>query len=926
MKTRLLHSILFLYFLPLGLFFVSSYSAKAQTWEWLQTIRPGGNEYTWDITTDLRGNSIATGRVKGVSTFGWPGGMSTPPFHSPGYTDAFLVKYRPNGTLVWAKRDGSKYQDWGRAVTTDSLGNIYVTGEFRDTAKFGSFTIYAALPGGVTAANMYLAKYDSLGNCLWVAQAGNVSQSTIGHGVTLDASGNVYVTGFVNGVSNFGGGLTAGTSGLHLTFIARYSPAGVCEWVQSIPATYYGNGSDIVYSKAGYLYTVGDFKGTMTINGTPYVSVGTTNQDIYTAKLDVNGNFLWVGLGKGGGIDLPNAIDVDDQDNVYITGQFQNTLTFAPGIAVVSNANNDPFVTKYDKNGVVKWARALVGNGNDYSSDVKVYKNRDVIIAGHLAPGPFTDGVGTYNCPTSATVVACYDTLGNMAWYKLSGGTGINNAQGVATDTAGNLFIGGFFGTNMVMDTISVTAPPVNGDDAYVAKMFPPLMPVIGSTDPNICFGSSIQYNVEQDGSPLTFLWSFPGGTPSSSGSKNPLVTYSTPGIYNVQLITSNHHEKDTVMMTSYVTVSSPAIVNLGADAFVCEEQSLTLNAGMGMSYLWNDGSTTQTISVGTTGNYYVTGTNGCGSDSDSVMITQNAAPALDLGADGSFCADEVAVLDAGAGMSIYTWNGGASTQTLTVDTAGEYHVVITDGNGCSSSDTIQLTVDALPVVSIGTDSTICDGQSVMLDAGSGMSSYLWSDASSSQTISATMDGFYYVDVTNAAGCVARDSMMLTVNPLPSVDLGADTILCSPMTCTLDAGSGFSTYLWNDGSTLQNYTATLTDDYYVTVTNANGCVNSDSIEVVIDICMSIATISNEIVVNIYPNPAYGYTIINTTGLLTSDKAYFKLFNTIGEEVLTPMLIEGSSMMLNTESFAKGIYFYQLQLSGKIVGSGKIIIQ
>ncbi|MDQ3047794.1 MAG: SBBP repeat-containing protein [Bacteroidota bacterium] len=808
---------------------INSLSLFSQKWEWLQTIRPGGNEYTWDITTDLRGNSIATGRVKATSTFGWPGGMSTPPWHSGGYTDAFVAKYKPNGALMWAKRDGGKYQDWGRAVTTDSLGNIYVTGEFRDTAKFGSITVYAVAPGSA-AGNMYLAKYDSLGTCLWVAQAGNATQSTIGSGVTLDPAGNVYITGFVNGVSNFGGGLNAGMAGRHLTFVAKYSPSGVCTWVKWIPCTYYGNGSDIVYSKAGFLYTVGDFKGTMTINGTPYVGTGTTYQDIYTAKMDLSGNFIWVGLGKGSGTDLPSAIDVDKDDNAYITGKFETTLTFSPGNFVVSNGNNDAFLTKYDKNGVVKWAKALVGAGNDYSSDVEVFKDKDILIAGHLAIGPFTDGLGTYNCPGSLTFVARYDTLGNMTWYKLSGGTGINNAQGVATDTSGNLFVGGFFGTNLVMDTIVTTAPAVNGDDAYIAKMFPPLIPNISSTNPDICFGSSIQYNVTQPGSPITFNWSFPSGSPSSSTSANPLVSYSTPGIYNVQLITSNHHEKDTVFMTSYVTVNSFPVVSLGADADVCSGQSLLLNAGPGLStYSWNDGSTSQSISAYTSGLYYVTGSNACGSDSDSISITQLPAPLLSLGPDSLLCPGQTALLDAGSGMSFYTWNGGQTTQTISISSAGLYDVIVTDTNGCSSADTIQLLSAVQPFVNIGTDTTICEGQMVLLNAAGGMSAYLWNDASSAQSLTATLNGIYYVDVTNASGCVARDSMQLTVLPAPLLDLGADTSICSGVTLILNAGTGSTSYTWNDASAGQTLTVFSAGQYYVSVSDGNGCTSSDTL-------------------------------------------------------------------------------------------------
>lgn len=181
---------------------------------------------------------------------------------------------------------------------------------------------------------------------------------------------------------------------------------------------------------------------------------------------------------------------------------------------------------------------------------------------------------------------------------------------------------------------------------------------------------------------------------------------------------------------------------------------------------------------------------------------------------------------------SSYTWSTGDTTSSVMVmPTATTTYSLnaIFNGGSCNESDSVTIQVDPAPVVSLGNDTIICAGDSLMLDAGAGGTSYLWSDGSSGQTISANASNNYCVTVANAAGCETIDCVNLNVNTPPSVNLGADRNLCEGTPQTLDAGAGGASYMWSNGATTQTIQATVGGSYSVDVTDSAGCVGTDDL-------------------------------------------------------------------------------------------------
>lgn len=239
---------------------------------------------------------------------------------------------------------------------------------------------------------------------------------------------------------------------------------------------------------------------------------------------------------------------------------------------------------------------------------------------------------------------------------------------------------------------------------------------------------------------------------------------------------------------------------------------------------------------------YYWRIWNGTTHTSGNSFTVPPALPAPIITANGatSFCQGGNVTLDAGAGYTSYSWSNGATSQTINVTGSNSYSVTITNSNGClASSASTTVTVNSLPAAPIITPSgvtTFCQGGSVILDAGGGYFTYSWSNGATSQTINVTSSNNYSVTIADGNGCLASSALTtVTVNSLPTaptITAGEATTFCQGGSVTLDAGVGYSTYLWSNGASSQTINVISSDNYSVTITDGNGCSASSSITTV----------------------------------------------------------------------------------------------
>lgn len=257
-------------------------------------------------------------------------------------------------------------------------------------------------------------------------------------------------------------------------------------------------------------------------------------------------------------------------------------------------------------------------------------------------------------------------------------------------------------------------------------------------------------------------------------------------------------------------------------------------------SYAWtptsfltstNTPGTTAYPPVTTTYTLTVTDNLGCQSQ-DSTIVTVNPGPIVNLGPDVTVCPGTSVPLDAGSGFSIYFWNTGAFTQTVSVTNPGQYLAVVTDIFGCLGRDTMNLFNHAIPSVNLGPDTSICLGQSLPLTVANVYPSYAWNTGAISQGIATSASGTFSVTVTDANSCTNRDSIEVQVDTIPVPILPAIVGKCPNSDVVLNPGAGWPTYSWSNGSINQLLITTLVGPYSVTVTDGNGCVGATSTNVV----------------------------------------------------------------------------------------------
>lgn len=274
--------------------------------------------------------------------------------------------------------------------------------------------------------------------------------------------------------------------------------------------------------------------------------------------------------------------------------------------------------------------------------------------------------------------------------------------------------------------------------------------------------------------------------------------------------------------------------LDLGNDTSICSSSSLVLDAGSpGATYLWNTAATTQTISVGTTGTYYVdVSQNGC-TASDTINVSIGAGSLADLGPDTGLCKGGNIVLDAGNLGSDYLWSDGSTKQTLTIkDTmfvsGGYFSVKVSQGN-CTDEDTIKVVFYEKPDVGMK-DTAYCENELLVLDATyTGASSYLWNTGATSNTIDVTTQGQYTVAINNN-GCIGYDTVKTYMIPVAKINLGEDTILCEGNTLTLNIGNLGTGYTWSTVETSTSVVISSAGEYWVEVQNSY-CSSADTIHV-----------------------------------------------------------------------------------------------
>ena len=387
-------------------------------------------------------------------------------------------------------------------------------------------------------------------------------------------------------------------------------------------------------------------------------------------------------------------------------------------------------------------------------------------------------------------------------------------------------------GTNTI-DIYVQSGPPALGliirnstikavDSVALIITDPPAICSLGSTDITDSLWTAGSINMGMN----TYFIDSAGTIPYSS------PTTADSGAYYI-VTTAESGCTDTAKIN--VSTNPSPTVNLPNDTSFCVGDSIVVDANLATTWQWNTGDSTRSIAVDSAGTYKVTVTNAFGcSDSDSVAVTENPLPIIDIGPDGFICRGDSLQLNAKYPNANYLWNTNTTTEAINVSKEGDYHVLVTDKNGCKGRDTMALSYYMDPVVDLGADTSFCFPGSATINGGS-WSQYLWNGGETSSTIVSSITEEITLNVVDSNGCKGADTINVTVHPLPIVQLGNDTTLCAGQSIELNASNQGGRFTWSSGSTQQSIIVTDEGLYWVQVTDGNNCIAQDSIVVSKDV-------------------------------------------------------------------------------------------
>ncbi len=317
--------------------------------------------------------------------------------------------------------------------------------------------------------------------------------------------------------------------------------------------------------------------------------------------------------------------------------------------------------------------------------------------------------------------------------------------------------------------------------------------------------------------------------------------------------------------------------------------------------------------------NYTLTATTGGCVSNDILHIEIKPTPIPNLGGDTLVCTLPL-LLNSNASAATYLWSNNTNASSLTITSPGKYWVRATNANGCVGHDTIRVTAGTVPIVTLGPDTSYCQGSSITLYAGNAGSSYLWSTGATSSSITVSSAGTYSVLVTHPTTCKSADVINITTRTLPTVGLvfSHPEIFCpTDQGRTLTEGTPAGGTYIGSGITGNNFNASAAGQgtYIIlySIVGSNGCTNIAKDTLKVYACVGIDEMDTNLGLNVYPNPTSGsFTLEMAT---SSDITANISILTIDGRIVYQNAVSGSGIItksIDITELANGIYYLKLE--------------
>ena len=453
-------------------FSISQSSAQTPNWLWANSAGSSLYDYGIGVCNDNNGNTYSTGYFRESITFG------DITLTDVGGFDIFVVKYDPNGNVLWANSYGGTSLDFVNNMSINADNHIVITGAFRsESISFGSFTL--TNPNAGDGANcFYVMKIDTDGNVLWATTA-NCDSNCSGSDVDINSNGDIVVTGNFSGNTVTFGSITLTNSYQFADdfFIVKYNSAGEVLWAKGYGGNSEDTGIGVVFDNTGNINFIGAFSSSeITLGVTTYINSG--GYDYLLVQFGSEGNISWMRNAQGNGDDFAQDIDVDNDNNIFITGNFSGLFVSFSGLELTGNSSLNIFTIKYDNGGNPEWVISPQGDQNDESYAITVDKDGNCLITGTFESSILSfDGsisITNNNLEYGDVFVAKINNDGIVNWATATGGNDLDYGLSISTNNEGNAFITGvFYSTSIAFgaNTLVNANSSNNSPDYFIAKL-----------------------------------------------------------------------------------------------------------------------------------------------------------------------------------------------------------------------------------------------------------------------------------------------------------------------------------------------------------------------------------------------------------------------------------------------------------------------
>ncbi len=731
------------------------------------------------------------------------------------------------------------------AVTRDgSIPSINITGTANLSCSVSSVSRTAS--GGVSYLWSGPSSFTANTAEATITTAGTYTVTVTGSNGSATATTAVTRDGGIPSINITG---TANLS-CSVSSVSRIASGGV-SYLWSGPSSFTANTAEATITTAGtYTVTVTGINGCSATATTvvtqdvsvPVVSI-TGTENLSCSVTSVNRTAVGVGSYLWSNGSTSQSVSLSSQGTYTVTVTGTNGCT-ATATTVVTQDVSVPVVsitgTENLSCSVTSVNRTAVGVGSYLWSNGST--SQSVSLS---SQGTYTVTVtGTNGCTATATTVVTQDT--SVPVVSITGtenlSCSVTSVNRTAVGVGSYLWSNGSTSQSVSLSsqgTYTVTVTGTNGCTATATTVVTqdtsvPVVSITG-TENLSCSVTSVNRTAVGVGS---YLW--------SNGSTSQSVSLSSQGTYTVTVTGTNGCS---ATATTVVTqdLSVPVVSITGTENLSCSVTSVNRTAvGVG-SYLWSNGSTSQSVNLTSQGTYTVTvtGINGCSATATTVVTQDTSVPVVSITGTENLSCSVTSVNRTAVGVGSYLWSNGSTSQSVSLSSQGTYTVTVTGTNGCSATATTVVTQDlSVPVVSItGTENLSCSVTSVNRTA-VGVGSYLWSNGSTSQSVSLSSQGTYTVTVTGTNGCTATATTVVTQDlSVPVVSItGTENLSCS-VTSVNRTAVGVGSYLWSNGSTSQSVSLSSQGTYTVTVTGTNGCTATATTVVTQDLSVPVVSIT-----------------------------------------------------------------------------------